>query len=186
MSTDILGFVEVRASEGEPWRATASLYDLVGQDYDLFGLLFDVRNTANFEPLFAQRGVPDDISPAMRAELDEWDWAVHSMSTVSADEFDILDAPARGPDRRIHIFRPGPDGAWQRVGRALHLSALKPHMDVLAAHGEVVVDGTLYRRVTLRRRDVLQKPSWQAVLTHCQPFIAAHGAANVRLVVGFD
>ncbi|MEV4556180.1 hypothetical protein AB0K51_04165 [Kitasatospora sp. NPDC049285] len=52
---------------------------------------------------------------------------------------------------------------------------------------EWLVGGTLYRSVTIRRRDaVTATGEWQPVWKAMEELAARHGDANVRLVVWFD
>ncbi|MEV7233076.1 hypothetical protein AB0N06_03510 [Streptomyces sp. NPDC051020] len=60
MGTDIVDFIECRASwyeKGKPWSAAVDLL-YMGRSYDAFGCLFGVRNRAGFRPLAAGRGLP--------------------------------------------------------------------------------------------------------------------------------
>ncbi|MEU9633115.1 hypothetical protein ACGFZZ_02885 [Streptomyces tendae] len=80
MGTDIYGGIEFRHPhagtdyyDGEPWVTAMELWPLHDEtDYTAFGLLFGVRNYAGFRPLAAGRGLPADLSSAMRAELGPW------------------------------------------------------------------------------------------------------------------
>lgn len=75
MGCDIHGAIEGLTDGGHGWMAyVAHLDTIVGRNYDTFGSLFGVRNGANFEPLFTDRGFPavDTMSWKLRRQLDRW------------------------------------------------------------------------------------------------------------------
>ncbi|MEV8036429.1 hypothetical protein [Streptomyces sp. NPDC086182] len=77
MGTDIHGGIEFRhpgvgtdCYDGEPWVTAMDLWPLYDEtDYAAFACLFGVRNYAGFQPLAADRGLPDDLSSGMRSQL---------------------------------------------------------------------------------------------------------------------
>ena len=46
------------------------LYDT--RDYDSFGCLFGVMNFAGFEPVAAERGLPEDVAPQTAGLAAQW------------------------------------------------------------------------------------------------------------------
>lgn len=98
MGTDIHFFVEQRNENGRWQAASSEGVDRVGRNYTLFGLLADVRNGRGFagcdigdrvEPLFANRGIPNDLSPEVLAEHDSWGgYDIHSHTWASLQELE--------------------------------------------------------------------------------------------------
>jgi hypothetical protein len=79
LGTDIYWFVERYDSDDERWHVIDGRFPslaenispivFVGRDYDLFGLLAGVRGRT--KPLFAPRGLPDDVNIIIRAVFEE-------------------------------------------------------------------------------------------------------------------
>jgi len=67
MGADITGWVEVKAPERvgsypPDWIGVINVSGVVGRNYSMFALLFDMRNRLNTLTPFAHRGIPDDLS----------------------------------------------------------------------------------------------------------------------------
>ncbi|MFB6888633.1 hypothetical protein ACFCX4_04865 [Kitasatospora sp. NPDC056327] len=204
MGTDISGFLEYRVPRDgrEPsWRAAHELgYLYGGRDYDAFGCLFGVRNYANFRPLAAGRGLPADLSAAVGARIAELterhgEDGLHGITWITWAEVEAVDwdEPAERPDSRLHAYRRTPDGlrmtgkaAWSRAfAEAVGLE--RGEVREWPEGGEWLVGDTLYRSVTIRRRDaVTGTGEWQPVWRAMKELAAQHGDDNVRLVVWFD
>jgi hypothetical protein len=107
VSTDIHGGIEFRHPgvgtdyyNGEPWVVAMDLWPLYDEtDYAAFGCLFGVRNYAGFRPLAPGRGLPVDLSSAMRSQLGSW---------VEAGDWTARPGSA-GRSRRRWISQPQPD-----------------------------------------------------------------------------
>lgn len=199
MGTDISGVVECRVGQTDAdrsWQiaADASLRT-VGRDYDAFGCLFGVRNYANFTPLAAGRGLPDDVSEPVRAEIEQLAASdpVFGTTWISWAELAAVDwdEKAPEPDGRLHQYRQTDDGltfigksAWSRdfadaVGYEF--------ADVWPEGSEWLVGDVLYRAQSLRRSDAVPADGgWQPVWDAMERLAAVHGEHNVRLVVWFD
>ncbi|MFI9152346.1 hypothetical protein [Streptomyces sp. NPDC053367] len=105
MGTDIYGGVEFRHPyagtedyDGEPWVTAMDLWPLYDEtDHTAFGLLFGVRNHAGFQPLAPGRGLPGDLSSAMRSRLASWvaRGELDGASWVSWGELASLDPATR-------------------------------------------------------------------------------------------
>ncbi|NNN34398.1 hypothetical protein HLK59_29355 [Streptomyces sp. S3(2020)] len=110
MSTDIHGGIEFRHPsvgtdyyEGEPWVGAMDLWPLYDEtDYASFGCLFGVRNYAGYPPLAAERGLPADMSSALRERLQPWvaDGHLAEATWVSWAEIAGMD-PATTPEHYI-------------------------------------------------------------------------------------
>ncbi|MEV0194736.1 hypothetical protein AB0I39_40245 [Kitasatospora purpeofusca] len=204
MGTDIAGFLEYRALRDgqEPsWCAAQDLGSLYGtRDYDAFGCLFGVRNYANFRPLAAGRGMPTDVSAAVGArfaQLAEWygEDGFHSITWITWAEVAAVewDEPAEKPDRRLHEYHRTPNGL-RMTGKSRWNPAFAEAVGLERGEtrewpegSEWLVGDTLYRSVTMRRRDaVTETGEWQSVWTAMRALAAQHGDDSVRLVVWFD
>ncbi|MFH9725483.1 hypothetical protein ACH4M4_21335 [Streptomyces sp. NPDC017254] len=210
MVTDINGFLEYRAAQdgrGPTWHTAQdldSLYD--GCSYDAFGCLFGVRNYANFRPLAANRGLPADVSgsaSARSAQLTDWygEGGFHNTSWITWAEVRAVDwdEQAEKPDSRLHEFRRTP-GGLRFTGKASWSREFAEAVDpgpspVRLGPGEArewpegsewLIGDTIYRSVTLRRRDAVPESEWQPVWRAMETLAAQHGDDNVRLVVWFD
>lgn len=182
MGTDINGNIEVRRGNGT-WEAVVTeLSPLIGRSYDLFGCLFGVRNYANFAPLFAERGLPNDSPLALDLELRKH---MESPSWCTFRELDAVDPdePALAPDQRIHEFRVEDDGSEVLVTKAVWSGPIAHRYDEIRAKGQVRDGRAVYRSVTMTRRDAL-KPL-QPVMTQMAAQALLAGRDHVRLVVYF-
>lgn len=57
---------------GEPWRLVVDVKDVpLYTPYDGWDLLFGIHSGGDWEPIAARRGVPDDLSPELRALFTE-------------------------------------------------------------------------------------------------------------------
>lgn len=75
-----------------------------GRNYALFAILAGVRNYVPVEPLFANRGAPDDVSAEVRNYLDRWGIDLHSHTFATLRELH---------DEQIGTADPGP--AWTTI-----------------------------------------------------------------------
>lgn len=99
MGTDIYGVIEVRALAGaEPearWVHCMDLYPLYpGGDYSSLGCLFGIRNRNGWEPVAEGRGLPADVSDAVRESYEHdarIDAAIHGGTWVCWPELRDLD-----------------------------------------------------------------------------------------------
>ncbi|WP_161884206.1 hypothetical protein [Deinococcus alpinitundrae] len=71
MATDAHGWVEVYDPDDRCWDAVVVATQFMERDYALFDTWFAGRSTAA-TTAFAARGLPDDISPHVAAEVKEW------------------------------------------------------------------------------------------------------------------
>ncbi|WP_203183589.1 hypothetical protein [Streptomyces pratensis] len=204
MGTDISGFVEYRAPQGgqePPWHTAHDLDSFYeGRNYDAFGCLFGVRNYANFRPMAAGRGLPADASAtvgARFAQLAEWcgESGLHGTTWITWAEVKTVDwdEPAEKPDSRLHQYRQTSKGL-RMTGKSSWSPAFAEAVGLERGEerewpegSEWLIGDTLYRSVTLRRRDAVTEPGeWQPVWAAMKTLGARHGDDNVRLVVWFD
>jgi hypothetical protein len=207
MGTEIYGSIEFRHPgvgtdyyEGEPWVAAMDLWPLYDQsDYAAFGLLFGVRNYAGFQPLAAGRGLPNDLSGTVRAQLE---------SSVARGDMDgatwVTWAQLAGLDPALLPGRYVGRVSWSQPASGLSHGQLVPARwpdDVLAttgppppgwdpAHGPLdwTADNGLRCRYEPMRTDVLLGPGtgWPHVFAVMKALADRFGDDAVRLVVAFD
>ncbi|MGW0784320.1 hypothetical protein [Streptomyces sp. NPDC002913] len=204
MGTDISGFVEYRAPQGDEEQTWHTAHDLdslyEGRDYDAFGCLFGVRNYANFRPVAADRGLPTDASTTVSArfaQLTEWygEDGLHSTTWITWAEVRTVDwdEPGEKPDSRLHQYRQTSNGL-RMTGKSSWSAAFAEAVGLARGEerewpegSEWLIGDTLYRSVTIRRRDaVTETGEWQPVWAAMKTLGALHGDDNVRLVVWFD
>lgn len=201
MGTDIDGVIECRA-HGHGWRFEADVLDLrLGRDYDAWGCLFDVRGSESIDrPLFAHRGLPDDVCDAVREAAAGDDLYGHTHATWA----DVADADWDAPvtDRPAWYWA----AEWRESDHGLVFHDVVPatpdlgdaaagtfggHLLLAPAEwppgGEVRLDGAVYRPVVLTAR-MLAPPDeepWARLWGTMRDLAAVHGDDNVRLVVWF-
>lgn len=116
MGCDIHSYVEVK--KNNKWQVPEPPifeYDDIGKriygkthhnhpfewrNYGVFGFLADVRNYSRVPSITAKRGIPDDVSGEVKAELESWDSDAHSCSWLSLKELTEFDYDATFEDRR--------------------------------------------------------------------------------------
>lgn len=205
MGTDIDGVIESRSADGS-WKVEVDLLDFqLGRDYRAWNCLFDVCGIEDVRALFANRGLPNDVSDPLREmSIDPDNNYQHShtyatWAQVAAVDWDapLADGPA------FHYaggWRPGEDGelvlygiveaAW---GDVLDAAADTFGGDLSLAPsqwppgGEVHLNGAVYRPVVLTAR-MLAPPDeerWARLWTAMRDLAVEHGHDNVRLVVWF-
>lgn len=208
MGADIHGFIECRsrwAGPDDAWSAAVDLELLYqGRNYDAFGCLFGVRNYAGFAPLAADRGLPELISDAARADYEDWDSSAHSSSWIAWSELKRVDwdESAETTDRRIHEYE-AVDGTWVLVSKASWSARFAkaaglpddPAIRVRDGYGRMDwPEGTewrdgdrLYRLERMNRREAVPpEGEWKPVWSVMEALAAVHGDENVRLTVWFD
>src|SRR5262249_46209472 len=92
---------EDAGDEGEPILALAYKNRFYSdRNYNLFGILANVRNGSGFAgcdtgdgfvPISEPRGIPDDVSKEVKAEADRWDGDGHSHSWLTVTELMAYD-----------------------------------------------------------------------------------------------
>jgi hypothetical protein len=117
MGCDIRSYVEIR--NGDQWEPSpGEVFDC--RDYGLFGFLADVRNYSHSPVIAEPRGLPDDVSPEMRTECDEWG-DCHSTSWLTLAELLAYDYDQVFWDRRVTKGNNGAALADEGEGRHLPL-----------------------------------------------------------------
>ncbi len=190
MGTDIIGWVEFKSAQGE-WNHVIDIGLLIDRNYDAFGCLFGVKNYAQFTPLAADRGLPDDLSPQVRHAAEETGEYAFGHTWVTWAELSQLDLrqTAAKVDERIHRYRHGVDGKLIFEGKAVWSADL---VGVLGA-GTLApsegqqweIGGHLYRAERMSRADAITD-DWQVLFEMMGTLAEHYGNESVRLVVWFD
>lgn len=205
MGTDIDGVIESRSADGS-WKVEVDLLDLqLGRDYKAWGCLFDVRGIEELRPLFADRGLPNDVSdPVRKISTDPDNDYQHSHTYATWAEVAAVDWDAPLADGPAFYYagewRPGEDGklvlhdiVWAASGDVIEAATDIFGGDLLLAPsewppgGEVCLDGVVYRPVIVTAR-MFAPPDeghWARLWTAMRDLAAEHGDDNIRLVVWF-
>lgn len=210
MGTGIHGWLERGRDlddDGEPdyWTATISARMLFDRSYEFFGSFFGVRNYANFDPVAADRGLPDVRSETVENAFPEGDVAdssYHSATWLTLDEdIDWLDRP--------RIEHPGEfdRNAWSRATTTCKFTAdgdlLDRNVSLLYDDGNGPLSDAEFE--TLKRRRAVESGAYRYESYPKTRFEAASGQwvrlsmlrnqfdrlrraerAELRLVVWFD
>lgn len=206
MGCDAHGIIEYKQeySKGSStWRFVGRLDSLVGRNYDTFGSLFGVRNTANFYSLFEKRGFPEELSHNGREELSYYYenglvGAVdcHSMTYFFLDELDDVnwDQNSAFRDERISIV--DEDGKEKlKFGYSSEVEeALTPEEMTKVSEGEPVElpnkteDGEKRFAVCKKptRKEVMSKDWEWFLFDYLESIGRRYGRENVRVTVWFD
>lgn len=196
MGCDIHGHVEIDMSHSDDrtwWESAGRLMPFVGRSYDSFGLLFGVRNYANVEPLFANRGFPDAMGAITNDHYDGWEPDAHSESYFTAEEILDVDWSVESDalDSRYSIL----DEDLEPTGSKFSLGPASGWVDIVEENkraiesGEPVPneDGTRYiQRRRLTRQEALSGGWDWFIHDYIEMLADRFGASNVRVVVWFD
>ncbi|MGW3142261.1 hypothetical protein [Streptomyces sp. NPDC001139] len=196
MGTDIDGAIETRSADGR-WYIEADLLDFrPPRDYDAWECLFGVRGTGDVNrPLFADRGLPYDVSdPVREAAVGDYQHN-HTYATWTEVATVDWDAPLAAGLAWNRAIRAAPEGEEVvRVTPGVREAAARLFGgDLLLAPpewppgGQVRVDDAVYRPVTLTAR-MLAPPNegcWAQVWSAMRELAGRHGDEQVRLVVWF-
>ncbi|MEV0890130.1 hypothetical protein [Promicromonospora sp. NPDC050262] len=209
MGTDSYGGIEVRHPgansdwyDGEPWFKILDLYPLLEDGgpagaYPAYAYLFGIRNSYGFEPLAPARGLPDDVSGALRDDLQGYIESGELIASwIGWDELAALDPDE--PFGHIIGYLESNDGSplyrtlllqhgWTAeaikfAGPAAVSAALTPADAATWEH-----DGATYwyRPMTLGSYFGDGTP-WGHVLSVMRALAGRFGSEGVRLIAAFD
>lgn len=177
----------------------------LGRSYDTFGMLFGVRNYANFDPIAAKRGLPENISDNLQEEVDYYDERgllggidFHSASYITFDEIEEIewDEEAENADSRVHVY----DDDGNFLHKASYVGSLTDEERKRIEKGETVTktmehgdplsgveqgDKTHYKLEKITRQEALSG-AWERLFDTLRDFAEVYGEENIRLVVWFD
>jgi len=192
VGTDIDGAIESRSADGR-WHIEADLLDFrPPRDYDAWECLFGVRGTGDVNrPLFADRGLPHDVSdPVREAAVGDYQHN-HTYATWAEVRAVDWDAPLAARPAWNRALKRGPEGdEVVRVTPGLREAAARTFGggDLLLAPaewppgGQVRVDDAVYRPVLLTAR-MLAPPNegcWSQVWSAMRGLAAEYGDEQVR------
>ena len=110
MGCDIHTHLERQRADGS-WEQLQLGYEPLGhRDYGLFGVLADVRNYSVVPPIAEPRDLPEDVSPEVRANFEEWECDAHTPSWLTVQELVEFDYDQLMNDRRV-VRQTGPN-SW--------------------------------------------------------------------------
>lgn len=118
MGGDIHSFAEVKNAQTGKWEKVGEVFPLDEYDrkacnkefgdspfdwrsYSMYGFLAGVRNYSHCEPLSEPKGLPDDLSPEVAKEAEEWAGDGHSHSWLTLKELLAFDYDKTFRDKRV-------------------------------------------------------------------------------------
>jgi hypothetical protein len=186
MGTDIRGWVEFRdagldAGAGEViWYPVIDAGALLDRGYSAFGSLFGVRNYSNFTPIAAGRGLPDDVSEAVRKDA-AWE-GNHDPTWITWREIQQIDWDESVVDAFVREYKRSPEtGEWVLVG------GFRPSTPLDRQEGDTWGKGDQQFRIErVTRRTALGDAGFDLVFEMMEALAKRYGDQYVRLVVWFD
>lgn len=174
MGVDIKAIVEVRR-DGGTWHNILDVSRVLGRDYDMYGVLFDVRNGTGLKGLFGNRGLPEGVSRVTRFDLER----VYGITHVSFEELNNIDMSVRSETLSDRIFCYSEGVLVSSFSYSSELEELMPRID----QGEQVDHGgKSYRKNYLSVGECLNY-NFYILLSLMEVLEEHYGTA--RLVVGF-
>lgn len=190
MGCDIHGYIEVQRYENSSyWRPLLDIRGVVSRSYDTFGSLFGVRNYAGFDPLFADRGLPEDVGYTTRDEYGSWGVDAHSASYVTYDELQAVDWDEESeiPDRRYSVLDADGEPTGAKFSYASGWADVIEANEDALARGEAVPNeaGDKYLQRRYQTRADALSGAWEWLLFEQWPLLEDRFPAT-RMIVWFD
>ena len=167
MGCDIHGSIEIKTNSGK-WIELQQLD--VGRNYDMFGVLADVRNYVNAVSISEPRGIPEDVSKKVMKEIEGWDCDGHSHSWLSWKDIQEYDWK--------QIFH---DGRESAVVKSTGKELWKASYSDKSYNSEDIEFKFLDRTA-----DELISDDWKEVFQVMSEQSKILGDENVRIVFWFD
>lgn len=187
MGCDIHGWVEINPYKDDPWWSPCiEINSILGRNYDMFGLLFGVRNYATFNPIAENRGIPKNASSIVKNDIKEWGIDAHSASYLTFTEISGInwDAKSIEKDERIHEYRKTENGEEFSVKYSWG-SGLEGHEEELRETGRVEIGDRVYKLEYETAKEALSS-DWKFLFELMEKLAERYGDSNVRLIVWFD
>lgn len=202
MGCDVHGWIEIRpykTVDPKFWTSVIKIDNIVGRNYDMFGLLFGVRNYCNFKPIAEGRGMPkyaehqkkddeEDNRSYAQIESDDLDVDGHSHTWISQSEIEKInwEAKSESEDERIHLYLLK-NGEMKEWGKASMFGELTDEeQKKLSKNKELRKGNKIFRLEKSLYKDAISG-DWQVVFDLMKRLAKQHGSGDeVRLVVWFD
>lgn len=196
MGADIHGFVEHRPfpkSSPEYWETVINVGNMLGRNYEMFGLLFGVRNYSGFNPIAPNRGFPKyDKHQTSKSqnrietlrEHDKYGDDGHSVSWITLEEINKIDWTKTSDvyGERIHVY----DSGDTETCSFTHSSELSDDdLKTLENNHELKKNNKTYRLEKTKYFDALSD-DWKALFDMMRALAKNDLPKNIRLVVWFD
>lgn len=165
MSTSIYGFVEVKLFDNglDDWYSVIDTGAVLIGNYDFFGCLFGIRNPSNFEPLFANRGIPEDCCDEIKQDFQNGGFLEPTWCTYKELLNINFDEKALAPDSRV----------LQNYNGVIVKGY--PNNDAERAQAKIMTRG-----------EALDEPGYKLLLSLMQVLASRYGDSNVRWIAYFD
>lgn len=163
MGCDIHGYIEVKKYDWYPgWDVCLDIGSIVGRNYDMFALLFGVRNRASYIPLAERRGLPADISEEAKKDYDEWESDAHSPSWITWGEIETIKWTEKGTQLadRVYCYRKGEDQWFQAFGWSSELS--DADYATLNRGESIERNDIIYKRNVISKQDAMSG-DWKCI-----------------------
>lgn len=171
----------------DEWYEIINAGALLSHHNDLSGCLFGVDNTAGFRPLFADRGMPEDLSVNLGERFGSIQEHTFGASWATAEELAAIhwDELAERRDERVHEYRVSSAGE-ELVTKWLNKPGYEDIRAALVSAEEVRRGDRVFRRPVIRRRDALVDTEFTTIMKLMAVLTERYGAGASRLVVYFD
>lgn len=180
------------------WNPVIRIDDIVGRNYDMFGLLFGVRNYANYDAIAENRGTPeyeewqlkneDESKVLTQEDSEEWGVDGHSHTWMLYSEIEKIDweKETNQVDERIHQYVKQKDGSLKYFCKFSAGGEIDAEdYEQMKQGKEVVKDKFVFKLEKLKLKDALGD-DWQHLFNLMKELARVRGPENVRLVVWFD
>jgi hypothetical protein len=170
MGCDIHPYLEIK--EKRTWKLKEPLN--LNRDYDMFGILAEVRNYVNAKPISEQKGFPKDASVKVRQYYEDYNDG-HSASFLTWKEISEYDWNQVSTDGRISVV----DVA---TGEELYKASYGSEWE---DKEKLAKEGHRLENKQRVMKDLISM-GYQALFDKMKVLSEKYGAENVRLVFWFD
>ena len=203
MGCDIHGWIEIKPypkTSPEHWESVVDIGHIVGRNYDMFGLLFGVRNYPNYQSIAEMRGIPSydknqkdkdgesDYRPYALRELEKWNGDAHGHSYISLSEIENIDweKESEDIDERIHLYIIE-DGKEREMMKASSFGELsKEELNELCKKKVLVKGDRVFKFEKTKYKDAISG-DWNVLFDIMRRLgKQQENNDNVRMVVWFD
>lgn len=183
MGCDIHGWVEY-SLDGYTWEPMLNAEAVLSRSYDIFGLLFGVRNYVNFIPIAPERGLPSDVSDFVKKQGGDEDG--HSHSYITLEEFNAIDWKQESQefDGRIHMYQKV-KGKWKSSGKASSSGYIDVNSILATGKQELIKGNTKYVVEKTKAKDCLEG-NFEEMFKYLNNIQEQNNWYKIRLVVWFD